>query len=168
MTGGVTCAADDGTGGLLRGPAHLDRAAREEGKRPPEGGSVGRRSVRSSPRTTQIARGRFTAVSCRANGRGAWDRGGSAGGGGRRAVCAWQQGQRAGGGDGGRAGAVGGRAGGAEGEGRAARGRAELRARGGVDVSAAGGGGRRLGVGDRRRGRHHVHQRGGRVAAGAR
>src|SRR4051794_29676721 len=60
MTGGVTCAADDGTGGLLRGPAHLDRAAREEGKRRPEGGSVGRRSVRSSPRTTQHASGRFT------------------------------------------------------------------------------------------------------------
>src|SRR3954449_2250940 len=78
MTGGVTCAADDGTGGLLRGPAHLDRAAREEGKRPPEGGSGGRRSVRSSSRITQHASGRFTpgpsrgevprtSATCRAN-----------------------------------------------------------------------------------------------------
>src|SRR3954471_24974265 len=48
MTGGVTCAADDGTGGLLRGPAHLDRAAREEGKRPPEGGRLA--GARSGPR----------------------------------------------------------------------------------------------------------------------
>src|SRR3954463_9815640 len=125
MTGGVTCAADDGTGGLLRGPAHLDRAAREEGKRPPEGGSVGRRSVRSSPRTTQIALGRFTAVSCRANGGGARDRGGRAGGGGRRPARAPEQGERAGRDHGGRAGGIGHRSRRAAAAGREARGGVE-------------------------------------------